>query len=63
VSVSVLQNAGLAIVVFAVLYAISRGSERCAALMARRRKPSSEPNDEAQSRIPTAKFGANFKRS
>jgi hypothetical protein len=56
----VLLNAALAVLVFAVLYAISRAANLWSTFLARRSEASSEPDAPAQSRIRTAKFGARF---
>jgi len=60
-----LQNAVLALLVFALLYAISRGSERWSLRMTRRRDAPSPCviGEQSPSGIRPAKFGARFKRS
>jgi len=59
----VLMNAALAVLVFAVLYAISRVWNLWSDFPARRSEASSEPDAQSQSRIRTAKFGTSFRHS
>ena len=56
----VLENAGLAVLVFTVLYAISRAANLWSAFLARRSMSSGEPDTHSHSRIRTAKFGTRF---
>ena len=55
-----LKYAALAVLVFGVLYVISRAANLWSTFLTRRGETSSEPDAHLQSRIRTTKFGARF---
>ena len=62
---TVLENTALAVLVFAVLYGISRVLENWPSRLTRqgRAPDAGDPPELLQSRIPTAKFGTHFKHN